>query len=461
VESVVNDAIVKALRLLGFNRAIGFGVLTRAWSLIAGPVTILVIATRMTREQQGFYYTFSSLLALQMFFELGLMSVIAQFASHEFAYLDWGELGKVEGDPVCRGRFIALLCKSVKWFGVVSVLMVFFLIPLGLIFLHQEQKNLVDFAWRLPWVLAVIGTAANLLVVPFLAVIMGSGDVATVNQREMLGAIVGSCCSWLVICLHGGLYAAFAVNCGNAIVAWSYLFRRKPELLRLVWWGVFGAGRQLAKAGGIGWWREIWPMQWKIALSWVSGYFIFQLFNPVLFHYHGSIVAGQMGITLSAANALLGASFAWLNAKSPEFGKCVATKDWARLDEIFSRVFLQSIVIVVVGALAGWGVIYFIQSNYLIGLRFIPASHAAFLLAAVSVQIPIFGFATYLRAHKKEPFLLISLVSALTQGFITWYAGKHYSTYGVCIGYFAVTVAVSLPASYIVWKKCKYKWHSS
>jgi hypothetical protein len=447
------------LRILGVDRAIGFGVLTRVWGLLAGPVTILIIATGLSGEQQGFYYTFSSLLALQMFFELGLMSVVAQFASHEFAYLSWGEHGCVEGDSACRERFVGLLCKSIKWFGAVSILMVVLLVPLGLVFLSHEQKSVVDFAWRLPWTLAVIVTAANLLVVPFLAVIMGSGDVATVNQREMLGAIVGSCSSWLVISMHGGLYAAFAVSCGNAVIAWSYLFRSKPELLRLAWRGVFGIGRQKVKSSGIGWWDEIWPMQWKIALSWVSGYFVFQLFNPILFHYQGSIVAGQMGITLSAANALLGASFAWLNAKSPEFGKCVATKDWTRLDEIFTRVFLQSVLIVVGGAIAGWGAIYFLQSYYLIGQRFVPASHAAFLLAAVCVQIPIFGFATYLRAHKKEPFLWISLVSALSQGFVTWYAGKNFGTYGVCVGYFAVTILVSLPASYMVWKKCKCQWH--
>ena len=39
--------------------------------------------------------------------------------------------------------------------------------------------------------------------------------------------------------------------------------------------------------------KEIFPNQWKIALSWVSGYFIFHFFNPVLFA-EGPVVAGQM-----------------------------------------------------------------------------------------------------------------------------------------------------------------------
>lgn len=83
------NIIVKALQFVGVNRAIGYGVLTRMWSALAGPLTILLIATRFSKVEQGFYYTFSSILALQVFFELGLLTVLAQFAAHEFAFLSW------------------------------------------------------------------------------------------------------------------------------------------------------------------------------------------------------------------------------------------------------------------------------------------------------------------------------------------------------------------------------------
>jgi hypothetical protein len=33
----------------------------------------------------------------------------------------------------------------------------------------------------------------------------------------------------------------------------------------------------------IDWWKEVWPFQWRIAISYACGFFIFQLFNPVLF----------------------------------------------------------------------------------------------------------------------------------------------------------------------------------
>lgn len=449
------------LRILGVDRAIGYGVLTRVWGLAAGPLTILMVASRMSKEQQGFYYTFSSLLALQIFFELGLTTVIAQFASHESAFLAWTPTGGFDGEPACRERLVGLLCKSVRWYGVIAFLLLVTVIPCGLLFLGHNQMVAADFSWRIPWILAVIGTAANLLTVPFFAVILGSGDVATVNQREMLGAIAGTCASWIVLLLGGGLYAIFTVIFGNAAMAWWFLFRRKSELLGVVWQGI---GRvcphSSGSAGEISWRHEIWPMQWKIAVSWASGYFIFQLFTPVLFHYHGAVVAGQMGITLSASTALLGAAYAWQQAKSPVMAKLVAVKDWLGLDAVFFTVLRQSCGVVVSGAVAGWAAIALLQAYHPLGSRFIHSGQVMLLLAAVCVNTLVSGFAVYLRAHKKDPFMVLSLVIAGLQGVATWYLGMKYSSLGVTSGFLLVSLVVGLPAAYVIWRSCRKNWHA-
>jgi hypothetical protein len=40
----------------------------------------------LTAVEQGFYYTFGSVLALQVFVKLGLVTVIVQMASHEWNF---------------------------------------------------------------------------------------------------------------------------------------------------------------------------------------------------------------------------------------------------------------------------------------------------------------------------------------------------------------------------------------
>src|SRR5579872_4221130 len=85
----------------------------------------------------------------------------------------------------------------------------------------------------------------------------------------------------------------------------------------------------------IRWFEEVWPFQWRIAVSWFCGYFIFWLFNPVLFAYRGPVEAGQMGMSLSLANAILNIAISWISTKSAPFGTLIARKEYQQLDRIF------------------------------------------------------------------------------------------------------------------------------
>src|ERR1035437_9646960 len=61
---------------IGLDRAVAFTVLWRGWGAATGVVTLLFIAHFLTLTEQGYYYTFSSLVALQIVFELGFSVVI-------------------------------------------------------------------------------------------------------------------------------------------------------------------------------------------------------------------------------------------------------------------------------------------------------------------------------------------------------------------------------------------------
>ena len=422
------------------------------WGVLAGPLTIILIATRFSKVEQGYYYTFSSLLALQVFFELGLLTVLAQFAAHEFAFLSWGEKGEISGSEAHRDRFVDLLGKGFKWYSVCAVLLIIILIPAGLLFFTQSSANIVDFTWRLPWALAVIGVGCNLLLIPFYAVITGSGDVASINRRELMGGMTGSITGWVVIASGGGLYAIPAVTTGTIVVGIVYLLRSKPRLITTAFSHTFGT---LRPAHTISWWGEVWPMQWKIALSWVSGYFIFQLFTPVLFRFHGPVVAGQMGMTLSAVNAVQGVCLMWLNTHSPGFGKLIAYKKWQELDISFNQILKQAMVVCTVLSVAAIMVIAGLQSYTTIGARFLPAHQALIFLVAVCGNIAISGWAIYMRAHKQEPMLFLSIIGAILIGTSTLILGIKYSSMGMSVGYCLIILFYGVPSTYVCLKKFK------
>jgi len=65
------------LRRFGVDRAIFYTLVNRGFSAFTGPVSLYLIARCLTREEQGYYFTFASILGLQIVFELGLGYVIS------------------------------------------------------------------------------------------------------------------------------------------------------------------------------------------------------------------------------------------------------------------------------------------------------------------------------------------------------------------------------------------------
>ena len=442
------------IKYFGINRAIGFALVKRLWSVMASPITILLIASTLTKVEQGYYFTFASLLALQVFFEMGLATVISQFISHEFASLSWGQRGEIVGIEDNKNRVLNILGNSLKWYSVCSFLLIVLLSVTGFIFFKDEANYGVS--WGLPWLLAVLGVSINLLIVPFYAVISGSGDVASVNFRSLIGGILGSLLGWGVLFLGGGLYAIPAVTFGNIIVAIIYLTKIKPLLIVE---GINFALNKVALKNPVSWRDEIWPMQWKIAVSWISGYFIFQLFVPVLFKFHGPVVAGQMGMTLSVVNALQVICLIWPNSRMPEYGKFIAKNNWTDLDNLFRKTLKQSLEVCSLIIIAFLILILVLKNFSNLGDRFLPTWQIVLLLLSMIGQLLVTNWAMYMRAHKQEPMMSLSFIGALLTGFSTLIFGYYFSSLGMILGFVLITFLYAIPTTYKLFKKFKLSIH--
>src|SRR2546428_278946 len=88
--------------------ATAYGLLTIGWRFLAGPVSIVLIVRRFTPELQGYYYTFASVQALQIFVELGFSNIVTYFAGHEWAKLSLDSQGRIVGDEDALSRLISL-----------------------------------------------------------------------------------------------------------------------------------------------------------------------------------------------------------------------------------------------------------------------------------------------------------------------------------------------------------------
>ncbi|MFZ0394975.1 MAG: hypothetical protein WBV33_00325 [Terracidiphilus sp.] len=198
-----------------------------------------------------------------------------------------------------------------------------------------------------------------------------------------------------------------------------------------------------------------------MAASWLCGYFIFQLYNPVLFAYHGAMVAGQMGMSLSLANALLPVSIFWTNTKAAPFGALIARKEYAALDRMFFRALWQSTAVCTAGAVVIWiGFLYLNLAGYKFAHRVVGLMTLAFLLATVPINAIAFAEATYLRAEKQEKFLLNSVLGAILVGCSTIVLGKYYGSAGVALGSLVVGIVMGLPLGAYIFMKYRRIWHA-
>ena len=82
------------------------------------------------------------------------------------------------------------------------------------------------------------------------------------------------------------------------------------------------------------WFKETLPLQWRYAISWASGYFIFQFIVPVALIYAGADVAGKLGLSLVIARAVQTLANSWGITKIPQLNMFVAQKKRENLDNL-------------------------------------------------------------------------------------------------------------------------------
>jgi hypothetical protein len=252
--------------------------------------------------------------------------------------------------------------------------------------------------------------------------------------------------------LGAGLFALTIGAWLRLIVGVVWLIRRQRGFCLLL--------LKYRSSVGIDWKREVWPFQWRIGVSWLSGYVAFSLITPVMFHFHGPVIAGQMGMSLVIAGAVESVAAAWLNTRSPQFGMLVARRDFRALDELFGRSLRASMAIALAGAgvvLMGAALLQALLPHY--AARLLPLLPLGLLVIYRIANLLVTGMALYLRAHKQEPFMGISLINACLVGLALGWLGRTFGAIGAITGSLAATVVWTLPVGYRVFRRCRLEWH--
>lgn len=454
----MSKILIDIAHKIGMDKAIAYTSGNGIIGAFIGVFSVVLYATCLTKEEQGYYYTFASVLAIQGFFELGFTGIMTQFVAHEHAHLSWGaDSISLEGESIYRSRLASLLHICVKWYSVVAVLFLVALQVAGTFFFEEFGKD-DNVDWETPWIIISTMNAWSLFTAPLFSFMNGLGLVKDMAKMNFYRTIVNTIILWICLLLGLKLYSMAFSAIVSAMYVILYFATHKFFKILIGIWKTYVHER-------VSYMKDIFPYQWRIALSWMSGYFIFNFMNPVIFASVGSVAAGQFGMSINILNQIRNLAMSWITTKIPLMSRLIELKEYFDLDRMFRRTVIQEVCVCLALLSGFWVIIILLRETQfsfggsVLSERFLDYLPLLLVTIPVVLQAVNDNFATYLRCHKKEPFLIISIVSGIASAISILVMGKYFGLYGICGGYCFLAIAF-FPWGYWIYKTKKAEWHN-
>jgi hypothetical protein len=297
------------------------------------------------------------------------------------------------------------------------------LAPLGTVFFARHAAaGTIQVAWQGPWLAAVGASMVGLWSTPFSSFIEGCGQVRAVAAMRFGQAFSTAACVWAPMLLGRGLYSPAMAIVGYAGAGLLFVATRRHLLTGLL--------RHPAGEAGIRWSCEVWPFQWRIAVSWMCSYFTVQVFIPIVFALRGAVEAGQIGMSLSITGYMTVLALAWTSTKTTPFGRMIARREYQGLDRLFLR------------------------TPRLVARMVSPQLFALLALAA-GANCAVQSLAILLRSFKSEPFLVQSLAVASLTLALAGVTAARWGNAGAALSYLFATAVIGLPFALAIFVRAR------
>jgi O-antigen/teichoic acid export membrane protein len=437
--------LARIRHLAGLDFHVFITLLSRGWTILAGGLTVLLVPLLLSPVEQGYYYTIASLSGLQILFELGLGQVILQTVSHEMAHLQIDQKGQLQGDVARCDRLASLVQMLRRWYLVAALLFAILAGGAGAIFL-DNKGTLPAGQWLGAWCILTLTSAINLTYTPNIAFMEGCGRIGQVARLRVIQSVVGHLGMWGALMFGAGLWSACLVPVTITVMTglWLRMTDKLGNTLLL---------RRVDPANALNWRRDLLPFQWRIALSALSGYFIFFLMTPIVFAHRGAEEAGQFGLAMAVFTALANVGTSWVYAHTPAMATHIARREREALNRIFRSVVFRSLFFTIVVAAT---ILVAVPALLVLGVtqveRIAPLPVLALLAVASIANCVIFSAAAYMRAHRTEPMMPVSVCWAAATTLAAWHGSK-LGLLEMSAGYAGATLLVALPWTLLLFRR--------
>ena len=377
-------------------------LINQIWRVLSGPLIMFSIPAFLSPLEQGYWYTFTSLAALAIFADLGFSTIILQFAAHEFSHLHFNIDRTISGDDYHLLKLASFFRFSICWLIRIIFIVFPFIVIGGYLFLISKQGM---FNWQGEWFIYSIASTIVFFNSVLLCFFEGCNSVSMLQSMRFQISVGQSVTVLIGLYLHFALYSLAISLVIAGLVGSLLILYRFSTTIKQLW--------HLSATQYYDWWPEFSALIWRYAISWCSGYFIFQMFTPLAFKFHGAIYAGKIGISIAMWTAGFSIATSWLTAVTPQINMLIADHQWKKLDELFNQSLLRCLLTMMVG-----GTVFLIIDILLLDRvtffhRILEPFPQILLFSCWLGQTYVNSVAVYLRAHKKEPLMQLSVLAAI------------------------------------------------
>ncbi len=382
------------MEAMNSNRAVYVNIMNRAIGLFGSFGLIFVIILTLDIDMQGFYYTFYSLIFLKFFSELGLNFAVVQIISH------------LKSSPNTIKNLNAYTKFFVKWFAYASILLLGILLPIILVF--ENQYHVIEnYQQRIimPWIVLSFATSIGVFLNGLISIIEGHRQIVGVSKIRLIQSL-GNICT-----VAGGLFLGFEL--------WSLAMGGVVSAI-LTCWGISKFSLYFKMPAEIDcvtvdWRREIWPFQWRLAISWISGFFIFYCLTPIVLKFDGPEAAGKLGMSLQMIQAVNSIAIIFVSTHSAIFGSLIAQQKYTQMGSEFLKSAAKSSIFLVIllgGFWIGKTILNIFSDDIL--LHRLVSNNELLLLTLASLSNHAFFVMNYFfRSFKDESLWFLSLLNSI------------------------------------------------
>jgi hypothetical protein len=383
---------------------------------------VLLATQRLTPTELGFFFSFLSLGALVQLADFGL----------SYASLQTG--GSLAGSGRLH-EIPSLAARIRRWNLATSSVATVAAAVIGSAIFSSRQTAAQSggVSWKGPLAAYLLGVFLNQLTIPQMSLREGSGRVTQMWRLRLVQEWVAGIACLFALQAGWGLWSLGALVAARAAVAAVWLTTGDT----------LPSGKGLPPYSLKRWMVEIWPFQWRIGVSWLSGFLTYRVFAPIVLVEQGPTAAGQFGLAISMMNVLLGVSAAWPLSQAAHYAALNASGRFKDLRREFPLMLMASTAVSV--AAASLLVFVLVQARMrgvIFALRFPDPAVTALVLAAAVAHHIVACFAVLLRSEGREPLLLPSIGAGLTTACVVW-AAAHFGT--------LTTVAEATLACALLW----------